>query len=305
MVGRTLREEPRVIRLLCTVVMLVAACAGSAEPEAFGIPRDLSAEEREALTESFNDMERARVLDGSDEAALSAYAETTEALEHFDLAAAALKKLVRFTPDDAERWHRLGAALSLQGAPQGEAAFAALARSRALNPNDARTHFLIGSLYHRQGIYDAAAESYESAKELAIARVGLAVLKVYANDISGAENDLKVLGAEAQPFDVQTRLWLRDALEAWEHSGHRLDDTAESHGAYARLLYRAARFPEAVLALRRATVLAPDQAEHWNLLGAILSQLGDFAQAQKAYESSLQANPDQPELRKALEQATP
>lgn len=272
-------------------------------PEPFGVRVVLTDEQAKALTAAFDEMERARVLDGSNEANLSAYAQVTEALGHTDLAAVALRKLVKKTPDDADRWRRLGAALAELGPKRGADAFEALEKARDLNPDDPRTHYLIGSLYHQQGLYDAAREAYTRAGDLDISKVGSAVLKVYANNLVGAETDLRAMGAAAQPFDVQTRLWLRDALFDWEHSGHFVPDTPEAHSAMARLLYRAARLPEAILAARHVTVLTPEDADTWNLLGAMFMQLGDPTQARQAYEASLQANPDQPALRDALQNA--
>jgi Flp pilus assembly protein TadD len=270
-------------------------------PEVYGVSPTLADEDVEALRDAFAAMERARVLDGNNEAHLAAYTKTAEALGHVDLAAKALRKLVKKTPDDAERWRKLGEMLAAQGDVQGAEAFEALQTARRLNPDDARTHYLLGELYHRQGVFDAAKEAYAAAGNLTVSRVAAATLKVYDGDMVGAEADLAALGRDAQPFDVQTRLWLREALRSWENTRQFVPDTVEAHSAYARLLYRAARLPEAVYAARHATTLAPEDHELWNFLGAMLNQLGQPDQAREAYEKSLAANPNQPALREALQ----
>ena len=60
------------------------------------------------------------------------------------------------------------------------------------------------------------------------------------------------------------------------------------------------RLPEAIMAIERAVVLAPKEYQAWNFLAAMQMQLGNLSKVREAYEHSLQAHSDQPQVRAAL-----
>ncbi len=90
---------------------------------------------------------------------------------------------------------------------------------------------------------------------------------------------------------------MRWALQHFEQRRHVFPDEPKHHAAYGKLLYRAGRLPDALLALRRAASMSKGDTELWNLVAAIASQLGSAAEASAACEASLKINPEQPEIR--------
>ena len=77
---------------------------------------------------------------------------------------------------------------------------------------------------------------------------------------------------------------------------------AAPQAAYSKLLYRAARLPEAVSAGHRAAELKPDDVDTLNFLGAMLLQAGKADEAKQVYEKSLAIRPDQPNVSEGLKQ---
>lgn len=135
-----------------------------------------------------------------------------------------------------------------------------------------------------------------------LATIGHAALQVRKGEVVNSSQKLDALGVKAQPYDVETRLMLRQALHDFERRGKWFSDTAENHAAYARLLYRAGRLTDAILAARRSVVLDTAQSEIWNFLASMQLQIGNLEQAKQAYEHSLEANPNQPAIEAARRQ---
>lgn len=251
--------------------------------------------------------EQAGIKKESEPAPLLAYAETLEAVGDYDLAAEALDRAVRTAPYDAALWGRLGKNLFLAGPGKRREAFSALRQALdldAASPDAAQTWIVMGDLHRKEEMYDLAREDYEKALAISPedvrARILLAAMKIRGGAVLEGSKDLDALGKAAQPYDAETRVLLREVLADFEEARRWFPDAAEHHAAYARLMYRAGRPADALLAGTRATQLAPKDFEMWNFMAAIYTQIGNAAQARTAYERSLEAKPDQPHIREAL-----
>ncbi len=201
---------------------------------------------------------------------------------------------------DVKNWLALGEAHFKTGMHGTLKAAEAFQHALTLNPGHADALARLGQLHHREGQYDLAESKYrkalESDPENALALIGTAVLQIRKGDILNTSRTLDQLGVKAQPYDVETRLMLRQALTAFEHHGGWFDDTAENHNAYARLLYRSGRLTDAILAARRAVTLEPARSDIWNFIASMQLQIGNLEQAKQAYDQSLETNPDQPAI---------
>ncbi len=246
-----------------------------------------------------------------DEAAVLKYAQLLDDLSEYDLAAAVLEPLVRSSPDDASILVRYGESLAAIGPARRQDAFDVLRRVLSLADEDSvwRAHAALGMLYWREGLYDFAREAFEAAHEGnpedVRSRIALAACRCRAGEILDAARMLDALGRAAQPFDAETRIMLREALYGFDLGRQHFPDSAEQHAAYAKLLYRAGRIADAILAAQRAVRLDTDDVATWNFLAAMHIQTGNVSQARNAYEQSLKAQPDQPQIRGALEAIPP
>lgn len=256
-----------------------------------------------------NAFEGAGAASSRDPEILRAHAKALRVLGDYDLAAEVLQQALRYVPEDAALWTQLGSDLAESGPLVRKDAFKALQKALALDsqsPAAAQTHYALGDLYYRKGLFEFAQEHQEAAVQRdpahVRARIALAALRIRAGEILEGSRELDALGRSAQPYDIETRILLREALAAFDAARRWFPDTAENHTAYARVLYRAARFPDAILAARRATTINPGDYETWNFVAAIQSQLGNIPQAREAYVNSLEVNPDQPQVRAVLEQ---
>jgi tetratricopeptide (TPR) repeat protein len=252
-------------------------------------------------------------------AAGAAAAEDPELLDEFtqacaatgdwDLAGEALERAVVRTPDDAARWADLAEAWLRTGPGRHEDALNAIGRAFALSPGPetaARAHRLRAGRDWELGLYPAAREDYEQAVALNAtdtrAVIGLAAARARDGEMAEASAAFFEIGAQAEVYDVLIRRQLRDALHDFNELRGVVTGGAEAHSAYGHLLYRAARIPDALLALRQAVRLNPGQTDALNLLGGIQMQLGNAPQAIDAYERSLEADPDQAAIRQILEE---
>ncbi len=250
----------------------------------------------------------ANVLEIGGPQALEAYAEILAGQGDHDLAAQAIEAALAQSPGAPRLWRQYGDYLGTLGASRRKDAFDSLQKSLDLDnssPEAARCYYRLGDLYHRESLPEFAEEAYTAALKLdpehTLARIGLAALDARKGNILEASNAIDALGPGARQYDVQTRVLLRKALADFDAARRVFPDTAENHAAYARLLYRAARFANALAALGRATFLAPDDHQSWTFLGQIQNQLGNQEAALNAFEKSLEINPDQPGLRQSVE----
>jgi tetratricopeptide (TPR) repeat protein len=245
----------------------------------------------------------------ADSALVLAYAAFLSERGDHDLAAKQYARIAARSQQPAEIWRRAGAAYLKAGPGLRQDALAALKASLAADATTkdaAMTHFHLGDLYQREGLFEIADEEYAAALRLDPACVpallGKAVLDARKGKIADASQAMDALGRDAQPYDAWTRTRLREALENYEHRRDFFEDTPRNNLAYARLLYRAARLPDAILAARRAVKLAPSDFDTWNFIGAMQSQLGSLKQAAEAYEKSLEINAEQPQVKAVLEE---
>lgn len=261
-----------------------------------------------ALEEAILVFDAAGAAASTDSEVLKTYAALRHLAGDYDLAAEALERAVAMTPDNPALWVELGRNLARTGPGKRQDAFDALRRaleSAPGAPEAAAAHHELGALYFEEGLIEFAKEHYAQAQELAPGnvRVGLALAALTARDgdVAGAWSQIRDLGAAVMEHDVELRTLLGMALDDFDELRRSFPDTAENHAAYARLLYQAARIPEAVTAAHRATVLNPSDADTWKFLGDVQGQLGNLPQARAAYEKSLEVNPDQPLVRQRLE----
>lgn len=251
--------------------------------------------------------ESAGIQRTQDEDAIRRYAEVLHELTEYDLAAKALEGLVQRNPRDATLLVRYGENLAAIGPAGRRKAFQALHKALSLDNSEVawRAHAALGALYWREGLYDFATDAFEAAHEEnpedVRSRIAAAACRCRVGEILDAARILDALGRAAQPFDAETRIMLREALFGFEAAQRYFPDTAEHHAAYAKLLYRAGRITDALLAAQRAVRLDAGDVSTWNFLAAMYIQAGNIPQARNAYEQSLKAQPDQPQIRDALD----
>ncbi|MFM1921244.1 MAG: Tetratricopeptide repeat [Candidatus Hydrogenedentota bacterium] len=249
----------------------------------------------------------------TDLAALDAFAASCEAQESYDLAAEALSRAVTVAPDNPELRVRLAECQYKVGEAGRSVAFEQARSVSQLADAEpalrARALLVSGLIYFEQGMLPEAEKDFSDALSLipgnVQAEIGLAAAEAARGDLRAASGRLDALGSASQPYDVETRYLLRWALTRFEQDRHVFPDSAEDHAAYGRLVYRAGRLPEAMMALRRAATQTATDPALWNLTAGIAAQLGQAAEVRAACEASLALNPDQPEIRQLLESLGP
>lgn len=263
----------------------------------------------ELLRDAITLYEQAGAGKDNDPVLIQEYAELLANRGDYDLAADALKRAAARDAANAALWAKVGENLGKVGPQRRQEAFESLRKSLELDktsPAAAKAFYALGDLCWREGLYEQARENLDAALKLAPedvpTRIALAAAKARAGQVLEAENDLDAVGKAAQPYDAETRAQLRQALADFDAARRFFADTAENNAAYARLLYRAARIPEAILAAQRATRQDPKDFALLNFIAAMQIQLGNLPQAKKAYERSLEANPDQAEVQQAITQ---
>ena len=255
-------------------------------------------------------LERLQSLEKAGRTADAEYTDTLKALGYHDLLAETLEHRLSNNESgcasDPAAWRALGEAWMLTGPCGRDKSFDAFRRALELKPEDGDTFALMGQLFHREGLYEQAAAAYDKALAADSANVkaalGKAVLLARGGAIADSSRAIDALGVAAQPYDVSTRIMLRKALDDFERRSGWFDDTPENHAAYARLLYRAGRLPDALIAARRAVELAPGDTAVWNFIAAMQLQLGNLEQARQAYDKSLAADPNQKQIEAARNQ---
>lgn len=243
---------------------------------------------------------------------LTEYALVAQQLGYFDLASEAMETAVAQAPDNARAWALLGMSAIERGPKHERRGLEALHKSLALDASSKDTaapRVALAKLYMAQGLPAFAQDALDQA--LAVdpanpeATVRRAALQARAGKIREANDAIDALGKAAQPFDPLTRVLLREALDTFERDGGFFEDQAENHVAFARLLYRAGRVPEAVLAAGRAVTLKPDDLKTLNFIGSMHTQMGNADAARQAYEKSLALDPNQPAVTETLKQLPP
>lgn len=284
---------------LCTMICLVTASAQMADNAS-------APEDRTALMAKYKELVQNGAAESANPEVQKQYLDTVLALEYYDLAANVYEEQLKNTPDDPALLRALGEAWMKSGPYGTQKAFEALQKSASIAPDSTDTLILLANLYHREGLYEQAAQYYEKITAIDVAhvqaRLGKAVLAVRSGNIAAASEIMNQIGVAAQPYDIQTRIMLRKALLTFERTGGWFEDTAANHAAYAKLLYRAGRITDAVLAAKRSVTLNEVDYETWNFIAAMQLQVGNLEHAEQAYGHSLTARPDQPEIEKQRRQ---
>ncbi len=260
-----------------------------------------------ALAEAARLFTEANAAASKDPAVLRDYAEVLTRRGDFDLAAEALQRAVDRKPGDAALQVKLGLACAGVGPAKRREALEVLrhAVTLELSPEDAaRAWYALGDIYHREKLYAFARECYEKALTFepshVLARIGLAALDTREGKIPEAFKRMDEVGRAAQPHDAHVRVLLRDALMDFDARRRRFADTAENHAAYANLLYRAGRIPEAIMAANRAVHMRPEDFKTLNFIAAMQLQMGNLGEGMAAYEKSLKVHSEQPRIRRQL-----
>jgi len=238
------------------------------------------------------------------------FAETAEKAGEYDLAARAYQRLSDLQPEDWKWKLAAGRLYRLTGDIYHDQAlyFLQLCAATGAAPTVLRAdaYVELGKLYWSMGLFENAKGFFSSAQELvpehAVAQIGLAAVAVRDGDMVAGSGMLDGL---TDLTDVETSVLnflVSQALSGFIDSRSVFPDTAEQHYGYARLLVRVGRYYETMLALERSLDLDKDNYPAYNLLGGVLTQLGEPDRARAAYESSLKLNPNQPRTREAIRQ---
>ncbi|NUM56366.1 MAG: tetratricopeptide repeat protein [Candidatus Hydrogenedentes bacterium] len=239
--------------------------------------------------------------ESDDPDALMAYADVLNELGDYDLAEKSLLRAVSIDPEIASAWFKLGQTEGKLGPRAESRAIRALRRAAAIEPKTditVQANASLGALYQQSGLFDFAREAYERALEQDPTHVGskLAIASLDAREgkmvkAKAAYDSVEKASSDYAPFITRT---LGVALEEFSQSRRWLDDTAESHLAYAELLVRAGRLPEAYWPLNRSLKLNDQDYVGWNLMGSILRSMGQTKGARDAFGKSLALNANQP-----------
>jgi len=247
--------------------------------------------------------------DSDDPEVVYSYAEVMKLAGNDDLGAEMVQLALDRGVESPALWRIYGEMCLASGPARKQDGVDALRKSTELDgttPASAGAWFALGRFYLENEMPEPAAKAFASALAADPAhvpsRLGDAAVRIYGGDIAGAGAVIEQVGKAAQPYDTMLRAMVRAALLDFERSRRTFSDTVENHYAFARLAYIAARFPEAVLAAKRAGHLGKDRTDILNFLGAIQIQSGDLPGAIEAYEASLRAQPDQAHIQQTLEQ---
>ncbi len=223
--------------------------------------------------------------------------------EH-DAAVATLKKLVEKFPNYATAYNDLGILLQQQGQPAEALGY--LEQAVSLTPDS--TLFrknLADILYLGNGDLEGAMRQY--LRILGAAPKDLEVLRAIAHiciDCGKLEDGIIFLeqALAIQPWEQELREVLRKlksiaAVPAPAMAQAKSPDELEQS---ARELLAAGRLEEARDALTTLTTLAPNNAVAHNDLGVVLTQLGEYQQAQHSYERAVELEPTKANFRKNL-----
>ncbi|GMV94022.1 MAG: hypothetical protein AMXMBFR82_38000 [Candidatus Hydrogenedentota bacterium] len=253
--------------------------------------------------------EKAHIDDSSNPDDLAVYAGYRKELGDYDLAERALIRALSLSPDRADLWFALGELQALLGTDGEARAIKSLRKTTALDQNPeltAKAHAALGAVFLQQGLFDFARTELEAAVDADSghvgARIALASLDVRDGAIGKASESLDALGEIGPEYMALMQRTIEKALFDFGESRRWMEDTADNHLAYAKLLVRAGRPGDSLLPLERAAELDPDNYVTWNLLGSMYRGFDRIEDARKAFARSLELNPDQPRTRSAMEE---
>lgn len=261
------------------------------------------------LADAGRAFESAGAGESDDPEVVYSYAETMKIAGNDDLGAEMVRDALDRSVESPGLWRIYGEMCLASGPSRRQDGVDALRKSVELDgttPASAGAWFALGRFYLESGMSDPASKAFAAALAAdpahVPAKLGDAAAKIYSGDIAGAGAIIEQVGRAAQPYDTLLRSMVRAALQDYDRARRTFSDTVENHYAYARLMYIAARLPEAVQAAKRAGHLGKDRVDILNFLGAIQIQSGDLLGAIEAYETSLRAKPDQAPIQQTLDQ---
>ena len=260
------------------------------------------------LREARDLYDEADAAEARDPELLSEYARLLERTDDPDLAATVLTRLTALSPNDAEAWVRLGKALSHLGDTHVLDAKSAFDHALSLEATPTvrgQAYAGLGRLYYDLGLFELAEETFIEVLPLAPQDietiVALAALHLRRGSVIVASDTLDSMGAALAPHGALLQEYLAKALADFDLNRVWFPDAAPFHLAYAKLVYRAGRLPEAMGILERSLDLNDENYVSWNLLGSFRNRAGDTEGARNAFTRSLALNPQQPRTRQSLD----
>jgi tetratricopeptide (TPR) repeat protein len=198
-------------------------------------------------------------------------------------------------------WKVYGAALLRQG----KDALPLLQRAIQLSPDDAETHYYLGTALQGRGDVAGAMARYQRALELrpayTVAIVDLAdLLQLSRRFVEAAAGYRRALEIEPNLPEVHNNLGnaLRDggqldeALASYSRALDIKPDFAEAHSNLGNALRRLGHYHVAAASYRRALEIKPHFAEAHNNLGNALRDLGQLDDAVASFRRALDINPN-------------
>lgn len=232
------------------------------------------------------------------------FGETMELAEQYDLAARGFERAYKLEPQIATA---VAAARNLRriGPAWIDEAVDLLA-PLANDADSADVHDELGRIYHESSLLELAQASYSRALEMNPeshwAPIGMALLNIGSGRVVEGNAALTNLGQ----LDIESGRFLDAmlprALARIDRRQLTINNTAETHAAYAQLLLRTQRGFDAMLAIEHAIMLDDANYRWFNMLGGLLMQQGLRDRAVQAYRQSLALNSDQSRTRSMLEQ---
>jgi len=238
-------------------------------------------------------------------------AELLEALERFDLAVKAYKRIPRDHPkfQSAE----LGRAEALRRSGKVHAAVEVLEQLAQVQPNEPPVHVSLGDLHRQLKQFEEAVEAYDRALDLYEARGTDQWFVHYVRGISferlgewdRAETDLR-RALELEPDQpqvlnylgyslVEQKTKLDEALELIERAVSARPDSGYIVDSLGWVLYRLGRYDEAISHMERAAELMPVDPVVNDHLGDVLWAVGRKTEARFQWKRALSfVNKDDP-----------
>ncbi len=224
-----------------------------------------------------------------------------------DLAVETLRRAIVIDRENPATLLALGQQLSILGGKHCGEAERTLRRVTALESgshNAASAWATLGTHYWRLHLYDLSREAFEETRAILPDNpgtlIGIIAQDVREGKMKTASDALDALGQADPQLMSAADPFVREALAEFDRTRRWFPDTAENHLAYARLLVRAGRISESLLPLERTAKLDPENAITFNLLGSVYRGVNMPDRARKAFQRSLEINPNQPRTQDAI-----
>ncbi len=198
-------------------------------------------------------------------------------LGEFAEAEACCREAVRIEPAHAGLYYNLGIALLRQG--KRDEAVESFEQAVRLNPEYADAYHDLGNALQGQGRYEEALGRYREALRLC--------------------PDAAMVHYNAAKANRSLERW-DEAISGLEHAVQLKPDFAEACADLAELLIYRYRYDDTVELLERSIPLLPANADLHFKLGVAYGERGDLAQALRAYERTLELDPDHVDARSGI-----